>query len=108
MPELLTPTTIYAPVVKELLETQPILGMAHITGGGIPENLPRCFPEGLRPNVDYNAWERPEIFNVIQEAGEIEEDEMRRVFNLGIGFCIVVPPDISVDAGYEIGVVDAK
>ena len=108
MPELLTPTTIYAPIIRELMDEIPILGMAHITGGGIPENLPRCLPEGLKVDVDYNAWERPEIFNVIQEAGEIEEDEMRRVFNLGIGFCIVVPPDISVDAGYEIGVVDAK
>ena len=107
-PELLTPTTIYAPLIAKLMDEIPILGMSHITGGGIPENLPRCLPEGLKVDVDYNAWERPEIFNVIQEAGEIEEDEMRKVFNLGIGFCIVVPPDISVDAGYEIGVVDAK
>ena len=107
-PELLTPTTIYAPLIAKLMDEIPILGMSHITGGGIPENLPRCLPEGLKVDVDYNAWERPEIFNIIQEAGEIEEDEMRRVFNLGIGFCIVVPPDISVDAGYEIGVVDAK
>ena len=107
-PELLTPTTIYAPLIAKLMDEIPILGMSHITGGGIPENLPRCLPEGLKVDVDYNAWERPEIFNIIQEAGEIEEDEMRKVFNLGIGFCIVVPPDISVDAGYEIGVVDAK
>ena len=92
MPELLTPTTIYAPVVKHLLEEMGcIFGMAHITGGGIPENLPRCFPEGLKPKVDYNSWERPEIFNVIQKVGEIEEEEMKKVFNLGIGFCIVVP-----------------
>ena len=92
MPELLTPTTIYVPVVKHLMEEMGcIFGMAHITGGGIPENLPRCFPEGLKPKVDYNSWERPEIFNVIQKAGEIEEEEMKKVFNLGIGFCIVVP-----------------
>jgi len=95
-PELLTPTTIYWPQVKELMDEYPILGMSHITGGGIPENLPRCLREGLRAEVDYNAWERPEIFNVIQEAGEIEEEEMRRVFNLGIGFCLVVPPDIEI------------
>jgi phosphoribosylformylglycinamidine cyclo-ligase len=93
MPELLTPTTIYAPVVKELLETQPILGMAHITGGGIPENLPRCIPEGLKPMVDYNSWPLPDIFQKIMLAGEIVEDEMKRVFNLGIGFCLVVPPE---------------
>ena len=96
MPELLTPTTIYAPIVKELMDEIPILGMAHITGGGIPENLPRCIPEGLRVEVDYTSWERPEIFNVIQNAGEIEEEEMRKVFNLGIGFCLIVPPEIEM------------
>ncbi len=92
-PELITPTTIYAPVVKELLENQPILGMAHITGGGIPGNLPRCIPEGLKPQVDYNSWTMPDIFQKIMLAGEIIEDEMKRVFNLGIGFCLVVPPE---------------
>ena len=92
MPELLTPTTIYAPVVKHLLEEMGcIFGMSHITGGGIPGNLPRCFPKGLKPNVDYNSWRMPEIFSKIMCAGEILEDEMKRVFNLGIGFCIVVP-----------------
>mgnify|MGYP003138074804 CR=1 FL=1 len=96
-PELLTPTTIYWPQVKELMDEIPILGMAHITGGGIPENLPRCLPDGLRAEVDYTSWERPEIFNVIQEAGEIEEEEMRRVFNLGIGFCLIIPPEIEMD-----------
>jgi phosphoribosylformylglycinamidine cyclo-ligase len=94
MPELLTPTTIYAPVVKELLGNQPILGMAHITGGGIPENLPRCLPDGLKPQVDYNSWRLPDIFKKIMLAGEIVEDEMKRVFNLGIGFCLVVPPEV--------------
>ena len=94
MPELLTPTTIYAPIVKELLETQPILGMAHITGGGIPENLPRCLPRGLKAEVDYNAWPLPNIFKKVMLAGEIVEEEMKRVFNLGIGFCLVVPPEV--------------
>ena len=93
-PELLTPTTIYAPVVKELLKNQPILGMAHITGGGIPENLPRCIPEGLKPQVDYNSWPLPNIFKKVMLAGEIVEDEMKKVFNLGIGFCLVVPPEV--------------
>ena len=92
MPELLTPTTIYAPVVKHLLEEMGcIFGMAHITGGGIPENLPRCFPEGLKPEVDYNSWRMPEIFSKVMCAGEILEDEMKKVFNLGIGFCVIVP-----------------
>ena len=96
-PELLTPTTIYWPQVKKLMDEIPILCMAHITGGGIPENLPRCLPKGLRVEVDYNSWERPEIFNVIQEAGEIEDEEMRKVFNLGIGFCLIIPSEIEMD-----------
>jgi phosphoribosylformylglycinamidine cyclo-ligase len=94
IPELLEPTTIYSPLIQSLLHEIPILGMAHITGGGIPENLPRCLPEGLKVNVDYNSWERPELFNKIQEAGDITEEEMRNVFNLGIGFCLVVPSDV--------------
>jgi phosphoribosylformylglycinamidine cyclo-ligase len=94
MPELLRPTTIYARLIQHLLDEVPILGMAHITGGGIPENLPRCLPKGLTVDVDYSAWERPELFNKIQQAGEIVEEEMRNVFNLGIGFCLVVPPDV--------------
>ena len=94
MPELLIPTTIYAPLVQSLLDEFPILGMAHITGGGIPENLPRCLPKNLTVDVDYSSWERPELFIKIQQAGEIAEDEMRNVFNLGIGFCLVVPPEV--------------
>ena len=98
-PELLTPTTIYAPLVKELMDEYPILGMSHITGGGIPENLPRCLPKGMTVDVDYDSWQRPEIFNVIQEVGDIEEEEMRKTFNLGIGFCLIVPPDVNIDTG---------
>ena len=91
-PELLTPTTIYAPVVKRLLqEIDEVYGMAHITGGGIPENLPRCLPEGLKANIDWNSWRVPEIFLEIQRQGNMDEEEMKRVFNLGIGYCVVVP-----------------
>ena len=93
MTELLTPTTIYARLIQYLLGEVPILGMAHITGGGLPENLPRCLPEGLTVDIDWSAWERPELFNKIQEAGEIAEEEMRNVFNCGIGFCLVVPQE---------------
>ena len=93
MPELLVPTTIYARLIQHLLGKVPISGMAHITGGGLPENLPRCLPKHLTVDVDWSAWERPELFNKIQEAGEIAEEEMRNVFNCGIGFCIVVSPD---------------
>ena len=91
-PELLTPTTIYVPVVKRLLEEMDeVYGMAHITGGGIPENLPRCLPEGLKANIDWNSWSVPEIFLEIQRQGNMDEEEMKRVFNLGIGYCVVVP-----------------
>ena len=105
MPELLTPTRIYAPIIKDLMEEIPILGMAHITGGGIPENLPRCLPQGLNVDVDYNAWPLPEVFQKIMLAGEIPEEEMIKTFNMGIGFCIVVPPDVDVGMGYVIGTV---
>ena len=92
--ELLTPTTIYAQKIKEIREEIPILGMAHITGGGIPGNLPRCIPEHLTAYVDYNSWRLPSIFSKIQLAGEFTEDEMKKVFNLGIGFCLVVPQEV--------------
>ena len=94
MPELLRPTTIYARLIQYLLDEVPILGMAHITGGGLPENLPRCLPKGLTVDVDYGAWDVPEMFETIQNAGNISDDEMRNVFNLGIGFCLVVPQEV--------------
>ena len=97
-PELITPTTIYAKVVKELLNEAPVLGMAHITGGGIPENLPRCLPKGLKVHVDYNSWPLPKIFSKIQLAGEIPEEGMKTTFNMGIGYCLVVPDEGLYDA----------
>ena len=105
-PELITPTTIYAPLIARLKEEIPILGMAHITGGGLLENVLRCLPKGLSAHIDWNSWSMPEIFHKIMLAGEIPEEEMKRVFNLGIGFCIVVPPDVEVKEGIEIGTVE--
>jgi len=102
-PELLTPTTIYAKQIESLLDEIPIVGMAHITGGGLVENISRIIPDGLKVNIDWNSWERPNIFNTIQQAGEVEEQEMRRVFNCGIGYVLIVPPDI--DYGLQIGEV---
>ena len=102
MPELLTPTIIYAPVVASLIKDFPIMGMAHITGGGIPENLPRCIPDGLKARVDYDSWRMPEVFSKIMLAGEIPEEEMKRVFNLGIGYCVVVPQNIATDVQLRI------
>ena len=97
VPELLKPTIIYSSLVNELLYDMPILGMAHITGGGIPENLPRCIPDGLNAHVDYNSWNMPEIFRKIMLAGSIPPEEMKSIFNLGIGFCLVIPSEIETD-----------
>ena len=102
MPELLNPTTIYAPVVASLIKDFPIMGMAHITGGGIPENLPRCIPDGLEARVNYDSWKMPEVFSKIMLAGEIPEEEMKNVFNLGIGYCLVVPQNVATDVQLRI------
>tara|TARA_B100001113_G_scaffold301459_1_gene260524 strand:- start:104 stop:994 length:891 start_codon:yes stop_codon:yes gene_type:complete len=102
-PELLTPTTIYAKQIESLLDEIPIVGMAHITGGGLEENINRIIPKGLKVKIDWSSWERPDVFNKIQQAGEVEEQEMRRVFNCGIGYVLIVPPDI--DYGLQIGEV---
>ncbi len=101
MPELLTPTTIYAKQIEELLDEIPILGMAHITGGGIQENIDRVIPQGMTARIDFNAWNMPEVFSILQLKGEIPPEEMKRVFNLGIGYAIIIPPD--VEYGTQIG-----
>ena len=103
-PELLTPTTIYARQIEILLEEYPIVGMAHITGGGLEENVSRVIPKGLKAHIDWTSWERPEIFNKIKQSGDIEEEEMRRVFNMGIGYVLIVPPEI--DYGIQIGEIN--
>ena len=103
-PELLTPTTIYARQIEVLLQEYPIVGMAHITGGGLEENVSRVIPKGLKAHIDWTSWERPEIFNKIKQSGEIEEEEMRRVFNMGIGYVLIVPPEI--DYGLQIGEIN--
>tara|TARA_R100000278_G_scaffold112044_1_gene89724 strand:+ start:553 stop:1449 length:897 start_codon:yes stop_codon:yes gene_type:complete len=105
-PELITPTTIYAKQIDELLDEIPIVGMAHITGGGLEENINRIIPEGLTSRIDYNSWRLPEIFSKVMLAGEIPEEEMKRVFNMGIGYVLIVPPEI--DYGLQIGEVCLK
>ena len=93
---LLTPTYIYSPLVHSLLdENFPIHGMSHITGGGLPENLPRCLPKGLRARIYSKSWDIPMIFNWLQDAGQIPESDLWNTFNLGIGFCLVVPKDVA-------------
>ena len=95
-PELITPTTIYAKQVDQLLDEIPIVGMAHITGGGIEENVNRIIPKGLEADIDFNSWKMPDIFSKIMLAGEIPEEEMKKVYNLGIGYVIIVPPEIDM------------
>lgn len=90
--KLLCPTALYAPLIHSLLEENiTINGMAHITGGGLPENLPRCLPKGLAPVIDRSTWEWPEIFNWLKDAGNIPESDMWNTFNLGVGYCLVLP-----------------
>jgi phosphoribosylformylglycinamidine cyclo-ligase len=90
---LLTPTRIYAALVKTLLAAEvPVHGMAHITGGGLPENLPRCLGEGMHGAIDPDSWQRPALFRWLQEAGQVPETDLWNTFNLGVGFCLVLPP----------------
>jgi phosphoribosylformylglycinamidine cyclo-ligase len=88
---LLTPTRIYAKQILTLIQESPIKGIAHITGGGITENLPRVFPSGVRAQVRRSAWSVPPIFQAIARLGQVEREEMYRVFNMGIGLILVVP-----------------
>ena len=97
-PELLTPTHIYAPMVEKLLgETDSIFGMAHITGGGLLENVSRVIPDGLEARIVDGSWTVPHIFTKIQNNGSISDDEMKKVFNLGIGYCLIVHPEAADD-----------
>lgn len=87
---LLTPTKIYVkPVLRLLINKLNIKAIAHITGGGIVENLPRVLPKNMNFNIDYNSFPVPNIFTYLQKMGNIAPDEMRRVFNLGIGMILV-------------------
>ena len=87
---MLTVHRSYLPVMRPIL-TQPWLhGAAHVTGGGIEGNLSRLLPEGRRPAVDWSAWDWPPVFRVVQEAGGVTTEDMRRTFNLGIGWVLIV------------------
>lgn len=91
--ELLLPTRIYVPFVLPLLEKHQIKAMAHITGGGLTENLPRVFPLNLDAVVELGSWDIPPIFNLIAQKGPVAEEEMYRTFNMGIGFVLIVSPE---------------
>ena len=87
--DLLAPTPLYLDEVRRLRATADVRGLAHITGGGILGNLSRILPDGLRADLDWSSWERPPVFGWL--ARHVAEDELRRVFNLGIGYVAVVP-----------------
>lgn len=89
---MLTPTRIYVKDILPLLAKHQIKGMAHITGGGLIENLPRIFPAGVQADINLTAWQVPAIFNLIQKMGSVEEKEMYRVFNMGVGFVLIIDP----------------
>lgn len=88
--ELLTPTRIYVKPVLALLRTVPLAGIVNITGGGFIDNLPRVIPTGLGATLVAGSWERPKLFDLIQDSGNISNFEMARTFNLGIGMVLIV------------------
>jgi phosphoribosylformylglycinamidine cyclo-ligase len=100
---LLAPTRIYAKTILTLMRSHTLKGIAHITGGGITENLPRVLPDGCGARIDRGAWTRHPIFQVLQSRGAIPDDEMLRTFNMGIGLTLVVAADQadSLRAGAE-------
>jgi phosphoribosylformylglycinamidine cyclo-ligase len=114
--DLLEPTRIYVKPILKLLESVPVKGLAHITGGGITGNVPRALPANTKAVISKASWPRPPVFQWLQRTGDVAEDEMFRVFNCGIGMVLVVSRD---DAGraaqvlrgegetvYEIGAIE--
>jgi len=90
---LLTPTRIYVKSVLNVLQHVSVSGIAHITGGGFYENMPRCIQSNQGLKIKKGSWEIPSIFNYLSELGNVEEDEMYHVFNMGIGMIMIVHPD---------------
>lgn len=116
--ELLKPTKIYVKPILSALKKFNIKGMAHITGGGFIENIPRMLPNGLGASIIEKSWDIPPIFNLITTVGQIDQQEMYNIFNMGIGMVIAVDKDIASDlmdhlkqcgeTAYEIGIVTAE
>ncbi len=109
---LLTPTPLYPPAVAALVAAVDVRAIAHITGGGIPGNLPRVLPTGLMARIDRSTWTPAPIFELIRSAGEVEPAEMFRTFNMGLGLIVVVPPSdaeaaraVLAAAGHESSVI---
>jgi len=91
-PDLLAPTRLYLDHVRTLRRKTEVRALAHVTGGGILGNLSRVVPEGLKARIEWDAWERPPVFDWLGR--HVSEEELRRVFNLGIGYCAVVPEPV--------------
>ena len=94
---LLAPTRIYVKTIVPMIANGNIKGLAHITGGGITDNVPRMLPKHLTPKIDFSAWPRPAVFNWLQKTGNVDESEMRRAFNCGIGMVLCVAPEHAAD-----------
>lgn len=115
---LLTPTKIYVKALMPLFEAGLVHGVAHITGGGFIENVPRMLPEGLAARIELGSWPVPPIFDVIERAGGVDHMEMFNIFNMGIGMVVAVPADREDEVmnllantgeqGYRIGSVVAR
>jgi len=90
---LMEPTRIYVKPVLPLMKAGLVKGAAHITGGGLIENPPRCIAEGLKASFDWNSWPMPHVFQWLAETGGISDHEMRRTFNCGVGFILIVSPE---------------
>jgi len=107
------PHKSYWPILRRLIDGESVAGMAHITGGGITENLPRVLPKGTGAIVELGTWPIPPIFEHLQKLGNIPQAEMMRTFNMGIGMILVVPTkhfkkvqsvlERSGEKGYTIG-----
>lgn len=95
---LIEPTRIYVKSALKLIEQVKVKGMAHITGGGFIENIPRVLPEGVNVNVEYGSWPIHNIFGLMQEKGSITNRDMFTTFNMGIGLVVVVPADEAEEA----------
>ncbi|WP_138431093.1 phosphoribosylformylglycinamidine cyclo-ligase [Fodinibius saliphilus] len=96
----------YLPLIKELRDINGVHGFSHVTGGGIIGNTKRVVPEQLGINIDWDAWDRPALFELIQDIGNVPEDDMRSTFNLGIGLIAVVDPDTAEEVQEIVSEMD--
>ena len=111
---LLEPSVVYAPAVLDVASRLPILGLVHVTGGGLPGNLPRALPDGLTAHIDPSRWAPAPIFGLIQDQGRLAQEDMFQTFNMGIGFALITGPataeatiNLLARHGHEASVIGA-